>query len=156
MHTRSLFLLLAVAGVACAHRAAETKAERREERREQAEHREQVERREHQLDRNDWKKLGERTVDGAHDRDVIAVGGHEGTFRRIMLVVDHSAIEVRDVVVTFQDGSHFSPATRLVFAPNSRSGVIDLPGAERVIKNVELRYGNLPGGRRAEVELWAQ
>jgi hypothetical protein len=95
-------------------------------------------------------------VDGANDRDVIAVGGREGTFRKLMIVVDHSAVELRDVVVTFNDGSHFTPATRLVFGPNTRSGVIDLPGAQRTIRNVEFRYGNLPGGGRADVELWAQ
>jgi len=34
--------------------------------------------------------------------------------------------------------------------------VIDLPGSERVIRTVEFRYGNLPGGGRAQAELWAQ
>jgi hypothetical protein len=32
--------------------------------------------------------------------------------------------------------------------------VIDLPGGARVIRRVEFRYGNLPGGGRARVELW--
>jgi hypothetical protein len=154
MRIRSLFLLVllpTVAAAACAHRSPET----RDERREHAVAAE--ERREHAVDRhNEWTRLGERRVDGAHDRDVIAVGPREGTFRKIMLVVEHSAVEVRDVVVTFGDGSHFSPATQLVFSPNTRSSVIDLPGAERTIRNVELRYGNLPGGGRAEVQLWAR
>ena len=154
MRIRSFLLLMllpTVAAAACAHRAHETRAE---ERREHAVATE--ERREHAADGHDWTRLGERRVDGAHDRDVIAVGAREGTFRKIMIVVEHSAVEVHDVVVTFGDGSHFSPATQLVFSPNTRSSVIDLPGAERTIKNVEFRYGNLPGGGRAEVQLWAR
>jgi hypothetical protein len=152
MRIGSVVLLLPVAaGVACAHRTPEA----REERREHAVAAE--ERREHAVGvQNDWKRLGERRVDGAHDRDVIAVGSREGTFRKIMIVVENSAVEVHDVRVTFADGSHFSPATHLVFSPNTRSGVIDLPGNERTIRDVEFRYGNLPGGGRAEVQLWAR
>jgi len=71
-------------------------------------------------------------------------------------VVEHSALEMQDVVVRFSDGTQFSPNTRHVFAAETRSHVIDLPGAQRVIRNVEFRYGNLPGGGRAQAELWAQ
>jgi hypothetical protein len=70
-----------------------------------------------------------------------------------MLVVEHSALEMHDVVVHFEDGSAFSPPTRHVFAANTRSHVIDLPGARRNIRSVEFRYGNLPGGGRAQAEL---
>jgi hypothetical protein len=106
--------------------------------------------------RADWTRLGERTVDGVNDRDVIHVGAREGRYRRIMIVVERSALEMHDVVVTFGDGETFSPSTRLVFEENSRSRIIDLPGATRVIRSVEFRYGNLPGGGRAVAELWAQ
>ena len=106
--------------------------------------------------RGDWTNLGQRSVDGTHDRDVIAVGAREGRYRRIMLVVEHSALELFDVVVTFGDGTRFSPSMRHIFSPETRSRVIDLPGADRVIRSVEFRYGNLPGGGRAEMELWAQ
>jgi hypothetical protein len=142
MWTKSVFLTLVIAtGMACAHRNAETRAERHEEA---------------LPSRGDWTRLGERWVDGAHDRDVIAVGAREGKYRRIMIVVEHSALEMYDVVVNFGDGSRFSPPTRHVFSANTRSHVIDLPGDRRVIRNVEFRYGNLPGGGRAQAELWAQ
>jgi hypothetical protein len=133
--------LLLVLAVGCAHRAPE--------RREPA-HRAVVD------THADWVKLGERWVDGGRDRDVIAVGAREGRYRRIMIVVESSALEMHDVVVHFGDGTAFSPRTRHVFAANTRSHVIDLPGTERVISNVEFRYGNLPGGGRAQAELWAQ
>jgi hypothetical protein len=132
-------LLGATAGAGCAHRV-----ERREV------HYEHVER------RGDWVRLGERWVDGAHDRDVISVGAREGYYRRIMIVVENSALEMFDVTVTFGNGDRFSPATRHIFGANTRSHTIDLPGHERVIRTVEFRYGNLPGGGRALAELWAE
>lgn len=109
-------------------------------------------------DRTGWTKLGERWVDfGARgDVDVIEVGAVEGTFSRLMIAVEHSAIELRDVVVTFGDGSRFSPEMKLRFGRGARGRVVDLPGASRAIHRVEFRYRNLPRGGRAQVELWAK
>ena len=73
-----------------------------------------------------------------------------------MIVVENSALEMHDVTVHFADGTSFSPPTRHVFAANTRSHVIDLPGTRRSIQSIEFRYGNLPGGGRAQAELWAQ
>jgi hypothetical protein len=143
MRTRSAFVLFVLAlSVGCAHKDAEPREPHHAAIREDS--------------RADWTKLGERWVDGTNDRDVIAVGAREGRYRRIMVVVEHSALEMYDLVVTFDDGTHFNPATRHVFSANTRSHVIDLPGAQRTIRNVEFRYGNLPGGGRAQAELWAQ
>jgi len=142
MHTK-IGLVLVFTGLAlgCGHRPEERRAAPREYRAEP---------------RSDWNKLGERWVDGSRDRDVIPVGARAGAYRRIMIVVENSALEMHDVVVYFGDGSAFSPPTRHVFAANTRSHVIDLPGARRNIHSVEFRYGNLPGGGRAQAELWAQ
>jgi len=137
-----LSLLILTFGAGCAHKGAE---ERREVRHEPV-----------VAARGDWVKLGERSVDGARDRDVIAVGAREGRYRRIMLVVEHSALELFDVVVTFGDGTRFAPSVRHMFSPETRSREIDLPGADRIIRSVEFRYGNLPGGGRAVMELWAR
>lgn len=106
--------------------------------------------------REGWEKLGEREVNGKIDHDIIDVGAREGRFRKMMFVVENSAIEMFDVTVHFSDGSDWSPATRLVFPADTRSRVIDLPGNERFIKSVHFKYGNLPGGGRARVELWAR
>jgi hypothetical protein len=115
-----------------------------------------VERHEEGHGREGWVKLGEREVNGRVDYDTIEVGGHEGRFRKVMFVVENSAVEMFDVSINFGDGSSFSPATRLIFPADTRSRVIDLPGGERVIRNVQFKYGNLPGGGRARVELWAR
>jgi hypothetical protein len=42
------------------------------------------------------------------------------------------------------------------FREDQRSRVIDLPGRDRIIKWVDLKYRNLPGGGKARVQLWAK
>lgn len=62
-----------------------------------------------------------------------------------------------DVIVTFGDGSTWSPPTRLTVSTDSSTRVIDLPGDnKRVIRKVDFKYGNLPGGGRAPIELWGR
>ncbi len=105
----------------------------------------------------DWNRLGERTVhQGGADHDAIVVTAREGRFTRVQLRVEHSALELYDVVITFGDGTRYSPATRLVFGQGTTSRVIDLPGGARVIRRVDFRYRNLPGGGRAQIELWGR
>jgi hypothetical protein len=142
MNTKTALVVLSIAlGVGCSHRPEERRAPAHA----------------YRVDaRSDWNMLGERWVDGRRDHDVIYVDARDRAYRRIMIVVEHSALEMDNVVVHFADGSAFAPQTRHVFAANTRSHVIDLPGSWREIRSVEFRYGNLPGGGRAQAELWAQ
>ncbi len=106
--------------------------------------------------RNGFTFLGDRWVHGGADHDALHVGGRAGRYASLMIVVEHSAVEMFDMVVTFGDGERWSPPTRLVFGENTTSRVIDLPGGARAIKRVDFRYGNLPGGGKARVELWGR
>jgi hypothetical protein len=105
----------------------------------------------HTVDAGGWEVLGERTVNGGYDHDAIDVGRADGRFSRVVLEVEGSSLELFDVTITFGDGQKFSPATRLVFDEGTRSRVIDLPGGARVIRRIDFRYGNLPGGGRAHM-----
>lgn len=108
-----------------------------------------------------WTMLGERTVDGrgrrgGADRDRIEVGRREGKFRKLTVVVLDSSLEMQDMEVKFGRGENFRPDVRQTFNEGSRTRVIDLPGDDRVIKWIEFRYRNLPGGGRARVQVWAK
>jgi hypothetical protein len=106
--------------------------------------------------RNGFNYLGERTVNGGIDHDVIHVGRQDGKFHEIMVVAERAPVEIYDLVVTFGNGERYEPHTRLVFGPDSTSRNIDLPGGGRFIKRVEFRYGNLVAGANAKVELWGR
>lgn len=100
-----------------------------------------------------WDRLGAREVDGKLDRDAIAVTSDDGQFTAIQLKVENSSLVLSDLKITFANGEVFEPKTRLVFEKDSKSRVIDLPGNRRAIRRVEFRYGNLPGGGKAKIEL---
>lgn len=144
MRISSLAFIVAIAATACTVRTrpAPATGERRDDRRDAA------------VDRaSQWDKLGERWVDGRVDRDVIAVTRRE-RYSRIKLVVEHSAVEIFDVNVVFGNGEKFDVNTRLIFGEGTTSREIDLPGGLRDIERIEFKYGNLPGGGKAQVEVW--
>ncbi len=103
-----------------------------------------------------WKKLGQQDVNGKVDKDVITVGADDGVFTAIQVKVEGSSLNMFDIKVVFGNGETFDAKTKLVFDKDTTTRVIDLPGEKRVIKRVEFKYGNLPGGGKARVELWGK
>ncbi len=103
-----------------------------------------------------WTMLGERVVDGRIDRDAIEVPRADGKFRKLMLVVLDSDLEMIDFAVKFGRGEPFHPDVKAFFKENTRTKAIDLPGDERAIKWIEFKYKNLAGGGRARVQVWAK
>lgn len=108
------------------------------------------------IDTTGWSLLGEQTVQGKRDKDVITVGRYEGKFDQLQLVVLDSDIELKDLTVTFTNGEKWSPALRQSFREGQRSRVIDLPGNNRTIAKIELLYANTPGGGRAKVAVYGR
>ncbi len=103
-----------------------------------------------------WTKLGERWVQGDKDADVIEVGKAEGRFRKLILVVEHSSLNMYEMDIEFLDGSHHTPETRFTFREGVRSIEIDLPGDARGIKAIRFKYGNLEGGGKSQIEVWGR
>jgi hypothetical protein len=103
-----------------------------------------------------WTLLGEQRVDGRVDTDRIAVSRFERRFRQLTVVVLDSELEMIDMAIKFGRGEPFHPDIHALFRENSRTKVIDLPGDERVIRWIEFKYRNLPGGGRARVQVWAK
>ena len=72
-----------------------------------------------------------------------------------MVVLD-SDLELIDFAVKFDSGRPYRPATRHHFREGSRSRIFDLPGDDRVIRQIDLRYKNTAGGGSARVQIWAR
>jgi hypothetical protein len=93
-------------------------------------------------ERKGWTGLGSTVADFKTDRDRIEVG-ERGPFKEIMIVVEGGSLEMEDIVVTFGDGSTFSPKTKVRFQEGSRTRNIDLPGNKREIRHVEFTFRSL-------------
>jgi hypothetical protein len=107
-------------------------------------------------DSRGWVKLGERQVNGRVDHDRIEVGRREGKLSRLTLVVLDSDLELIDFEIKFAKGPPWHPEVKHFFKEGQRTRLIDFPGDERVIKFIDFKYRNLPGGGRAKVQVWAQ
>jgi len=93
--------------------------------------------------------LGELEVNFRAERDTLRVGGDEGRYRRIYIEAEGNDIEVLDLDVAFGIGRQDVPV-RHIFRENTRSRIIDLEGAARVIRSITVKYrtvGRLREGR---------
>jgi hypothetical protein len=109
-------------------------------------------------DSTGWTLLGEQSVDGKKDTDTFIVGKKPGLRRldKLTVVVKDSDLELLDFVVTFGNNDKWSPKLTHQFRENQRSRTIDLPLGDRWIKDIQVKYANLPGGGRAKMEIWAK
>ena len=105
-------------------------------------------------DSRGWVQLGERTVNGRVDHDRIEVGKYEGKFSKLTMVVDNSDLELVDFKIVFGDRTEYHPKLNHVFREGQRTRALDLPPSEGVIRFIEIKYKNLPGGGDARVQVW--
>lgn len=92
-----------------------------------------------------WVHLGARRVSSSGERDIIRTTS-ENRIKRIRLVVEGGDLELFDLQITFADGTTLSPGGRFTFTGKSRSHVIALPGAARVVRWINFFYRSLPNG----------
>ena len=90
-----------------------------------------------------WEFLGERDVEFGPDRDRLYIGRNMGRFTEIQVRVNGAAVEINDMVVTFDNGEIFTPSLRRHFDGSSLSRAIDLPGGRRYIQHIDLDYRSL-------------
>jgi len=102
-----------------------------------------------------WELMTKQVVNFRDDRDHINVGNagrHNGRFSRIMIRADGAPVEIRRMVINFDNGEKFEAiGQRTRLDQNSGGLVIDLPGHRRDIDSIDLNYfsvhPNQPGGK---------
>jgi len=104
-------------------------------------------------DTRGWTLLGEKTVDGRVDSDQVDFSQKWGTVSKLMIQVLDSDLEMIELRIVYVSGNDFRPTGRHYFREGSRTRSIDLPGNE-ILRAVQFKYRNLPGGGRARVQVW--
>jgi hypothetical protein len=102
-----------------------------------------------------WELMTKQVVNFRDDRDHINVGNagrHNGRFARLMVRADGAPVEIRRMVINFDNGEKFEAiGQRTRLDQNSGGLVIDLPGHRRDIDSIDLNYfsvnTNQPNGR---------
>ncbi len=101
-----------------------------------------------------WEVIGEARVNDGLDHDTIPVTAAQGTFKAIQVhVLDH-AVQFRSVKIHFGDGEVQNVELRSMIRAGGSSRVIDIEGADRVIRSIELLYdAQTVRGKKARVRI---
>ena len=98
-----------------------------------------------------WEPLGTRTVSDKVDHDTIVVTAAEGRFTKLQVRVRVAPVQFRSMKVNFANGETLDVELKDVIKPGKASRVIDLPGAQRVIKSVDFVYDAQTLGKKGAV-----
>jgi hypothetical protein len=94
-----------------------------------------------------WVQLGERNVTDKADHDRITVAASRGTFTAVKFEVMRHAVDFHKVVIHFGNGDDQNVELRNTIPAGGSSRVIDIDGANRVIRSIEFWYDASTMGR---------
>lgn len=86
-----------------------------------------------------WEKLGEQTVNLTLEKDVIRCA-NQGTFRAIKFRVERAPVSFLRVYVKYANGGTENLKFNQLVRPGGDSGILDLRGNKRVIKEIVVYY----------------
>ncbi len=101
--------------------------------------------------KDDWRLLGEQTVDLTAERDTITVGAGDGTYTKLRIEARNNDIYLFSINVVFGNGEEQPVRVNDLIRAGERSGSLDLTGGRRGIKKVTLLYKARPGIRAKSV-----
>ena len=101
-----------------------------------------------------WDFLGYTQVDGGQDHGRIQVTRRSGLFHTIQLRVSGDAIFFDRLIVHFSDGTSKEFVVSGRISPEGKYYVMDLPGEDRLLESVELRYYKEVWGHIPRVSLY--
>ena len=85
----------------------------------------------------DWTVIAERSINFSREQETIEIAS-ERRLRALRVEVKGGPLHIANMVVTFGDGSTFSPQLRSDFAEGTESRAIDLPGDGRRIQRIDI------------------
>jgi hypothetical protein len=105
-----------------------------------------------------WELLGTRAVTDRADHDTITVTAAKGTFRAVRFEVVGRAVDFQRVVIHFRNGDDQRVALRQTIPAGGTSRVVDIDGADRVIRSIDLWYdaNTLGRGGKASVRAFGR
>jgi hypothetical protein len=104
-----------------------------------------------------WELLAKRELSFASSRDAIELPMAAKPLKSLLIVARMNDIEIFGLRITFENGEDYSPELHLKMKADVDSQAIDLPGAEKRVRRVEVQYKKIIGStRRAMIELWGK
>jgi hypothetical protein len=89
---------------------------------------------------DNWRELGSVKAGHNGDHDVINIDGPHDTFRKLKFRVDNSALNMKKMVVTYDDGAPENIDVRNNIPKGGESREIDLKGGKRNLRSVQFWF----------------
>ncbi len=105
-----------------------------------------------------WVSLGQRNVTDRLDHDTVVVTASRGTFTAVKFTVQRRAVDFHRVVIHFANGGDQNVELRNTIRAGGESRVIDIDGADRVIRSIDFWYdtASIGRGQRATVRIFGR
>jgi hypothetical protein len=104
-----------------------------------------------------WTLLGQQEVGFKTEKGRIRVGGKEGRFRELLVMVKGAGLTVDDMTVTLGNKKEFKLKVQQELKEGESSKPIDLPGETRAIRRVDFVYRTTArGDGKATVMLYGR
>ena len=105
----------------------------------------------------DWVQLWAVKAGDDADHERITVDGPHDNFRKLKFKVKNASLNMRQVVVTYEDGAPQRIDVKENLAAGAETRVIDLHGGKRSIRTIEFWYETKNNkGDKAEVVAFGQ
>ena len=89
---------------------------------------------------DNWRELGSVKAGHNGDHDIIEITGKHDSFRRLKFRVDNSALNMKKMVVTYDDGAPENIEVKNNIPKGGESRSIDLKGGKRNLRNVQFWF----------------
>ena len=105
-----------------------------------------------------WQLIGAQSASMFRtDNDNFDIGTRFGTFTKLRLQARSNAVDVRNLVVIYENGYRQDLAINTTLRPGDTSAVIDIPGRGKFLKSVSITSKSRPSLRGdGTIELWGQ
>ena len=87
-----------------------------------------------------WRELGSVKAGHHGDHDIIEISGKHDSFRKLKFRVDNSALNMKKMVVVYDDGAPENIEVRNNIKAGGESREIDLKGGKRNLKSVQFWF----------------
>ncbi|MFV0348957.1 MAG: hypothetical protein ACK5JO_10255 [Halodesulfovibrio sp.] len=105
---------------------------------------------------DDWKKLGEKSVNLSRDYDEIRVNDLK-KYDYLKIKVKDQGVEFRKVIVVFGNGKRHELPVRKYIAKNGETMALRLPKGDRYIRKIILDYKTRGGAdKRSRVSVYGK
>jgi hypothetical protein len=89
---------------------------------------------------DNWRELGSVKAGHNGDHDIIEVTGKHDSFRRLKFRVDNSALNMKKMVVVYDDGAPENIEVKNNIPKGGESRSIDLKGGKRNLRSVQFWF----------------